>query len=172
MTNEFLAAGSDVVISGIDTTEALVRAGQAQEAGEAVWAVPYDYEDACAEAPDACLGVPYFHWGPSYLQTAQNVLDGSFTNEFWWLGPDWSDINNPDTTAIGWFPGDGLSSEAAGTFETFIDGLASGEIDLWVGPLNNQDGSVWLADGEKATDFQVWYTEQLLEGIVGASAAE
>ena len=172
MTNEFLAAGSDVVISGIDTTEALVRAGQAQEAGEAVWAVPYDYEDACAEAPDACLGVPYFHWGPSYLQTAQNVLDGSFTNEFWWLGPDWDDINNPDTTAIGWFNGDGLSSEAAASLDTFIAGLASGEIDLPVGPLNNQDGSVWLADGEKATDFQVWYTEQLLEGIVGASAAE
>ncbi len=29
MTNEFFAAGSDVIISGIDTTEALVRTGQA-----------------------------------------------------------------------------------------------------------------------------------------------
>ncbi len=172
VTNEFLAAGSDVVISGIDTTEALVRAGQAQESGEAVWAIPYDYQDACAEAPDACLGVPYFHWGPSYLQTANNVLDGTFSNEFWWLGPDWTDINNQDTTAIGWVTGAGLAPEAATTLDTFIAGLASGDIDLWVGPLNYQDGSAWLADGEKASDFQVWYTEQLLEGIVGASAAE
>jgi len=171
VTNEFLAAGSDVVISGIDTTEALVRAGQAQDSGEAVWAVPYDFEDACSDAPAACLGVPYFHWGPSYLNVARNVLDGAFTADFVWAGPDWSDLNNPDTTAIGWFSGDALSADAQAALDDFIAGLASGDIDLWVGPLDYQDGSVWLADGEKATDFQIWYTDQLLEGIVGASAA-
>ncbi len=42
---------------------------------------------------------------------------------------------------------------------------------MFVGPLNYQDGSEWLADGEEATDFQVWYTEQLLEGMEGASSA-
>ena len=172
VTNEFLAAGSDVVVSGIDTTEALVRAGQEQDAGNAIWAVPYDYEDACAEAPEACLGVPYFHWGPEYLKVAEDVIAGSYTRDFVWAGPDWGDLNNRDTTAIGWYDGDALAADAAGSLAEFIAGLASGEIDLWVGPLNNQDGSVWLGDGEKATDFQLWYTEQLLEGIVGASAAE
>ena len=29
-----------------------------------------------------------------------------------------------------------------------------------------------LADGEEATDLQIWYTTQLLEGIEGASAPE
>jgi len=172
VANEFVASGSDVIISGIDTTEALVRAGQEQDQGNDIWAIPYDYEDACAEAPEACLGVPYFHWGPEYLNVAQSVIDDDYSAEFVWLGPDWDDINNAETTAIGWLDGDALSSDAASSLEEFIDGLGSGDIDLWVGPLNYQDGSQWLADGEEATDFQIWYTEQLLEGIEGASATE
>ncbi len=172
VTNEFLAAGSDVIISGIDTTEALVRAGQAADGGEAVWAVPYDFEGACEEAPAVCLGVPYFNWGPSYLDVAESVINGEYTAEWQWVGPDWSDLNNPDTSAIGWIGGDGLSGDAAASLDEFIAGLGSGDIELFVGPLNFQDGSTFLAEGETATDFQVWYTEQLLEGIEGASAAE
>ena len=98
-----------MVISGIDTTEALVVAGQRANGGEAVWAVPYDFEGACDEAPEICLGVPYFNWQPDYLQIAESVLDGTFTAEFNWNGPDWGDINNSDTSAVGWFPGEGLS---------------------------------------------------------------
>lgn len=169
VTNEFLAAGADVVISGIDTTEALVRAGQATAAGESVWAVPYDYEGACDSAPEVCLGVPYFNWGPEYLDIVQSVADDSFESDWNWFGPDWDDINNPDTSGIGWVNGDGLSAEAVADLEAFIDGLGSGAIELFVGPLNYQDGSTYLTDGEKASDFQLWYTEQLLEGIVGAS---
>lgn len=171
VTNEFLASGADVIISGIDTTEALVRAGQAADAGNAVWAVPYDFRDACAEAPSVCLGVPYFNWGPSYLDTAKSVIDDDFTAGFEWLGPDWEDITNLDTSAIGWLDGNGLTEDAKTSLDGFIDGLASGDIELFRGPLNYQDGSVWLAEGEVADDFAVWYTEQLLEGIVGASAA-
>jgi simple sugar transport system substrate-binding protein len=172
VTNEFLASGADVVISGLDTTEAIVRAGQAVESGEDVWAVPFDYRGACDVAPDACLGVPYFNWGPSYLETAQSVIDGSFAPEWQWLGPDWEDMNNPDTSAVGWLDGAALTDESATMLHEFIAGLASGETNLFTGPLNYQDGSPFLADGEEATDAQIWYTTQLLEGIEGASAAE
>jgi simple sugar transport system substrate-binding protein len=172
VANDFFDSGADVVISGIDTTEALVVAGQRAAGGESVWAVPYDYEGACQEAPEICLGVPYFHWGPAYLEVAQSVIDGTFEATWVWNGPDWDDINNPDTTAIGWFEGDGLSDEAAADLATFIEGLADGSINLYVGPLNYQDGSEFLAEGEEATDFQIWYAEQLLEGMVGASSAE
>jgi simple sugar transport system substrate-binding protein len=172
VTNEFLASGADVVISGIDTTEAIVRAGQAVESGEDVWAVPYDYRGACDEAPDACLGVPYFNWGPSYLEITQSVIDDSFEATWQWLGPDWEDINNPDTSAVGWLDGPALTDEASTMLAEFIAGLAGGDNNLFTGPLNFQDGSVFLADGEEATDAQIWYTTQLLEGIEGASAAE
>ena len=171
VTNEFLASGADVVISGIDTTEAIVRVGQAFAADEAVWAIPYDFKGACAAAPAACLGVPYFNWGPSYVDAVQSVIDDEFEATWLWLGPDWDDINDPDTSAVGWVSGEGLSAEASASLDDFIAGLGSGDIELYTGPLNWQDGSVFLADGEEATDFQIWYAEQLLEGIVGASAA-
>ncbi len=170
VANEFFDGGADVVISGIDTTEALVVAGQRASAGEDVWAVPYDFEGACNEAPEICLGVPYFNWGPSYLDTAESVIKGEFEATWNWVPPDWDDINNVDTTGIGWVDGDGLSADAQAQLADFIDGLADGSINLYEGPLNWQDGSEFLADGEEATDFEIWYAEQLLEGIQGASA--
>ena len=130
----------------------------------------YDVEGACNEAPEVCLGVPYFNWGPSYLETAQSVIDGTFSAEWRWLGPDPSDINNAETSMIGWLDGDGLSADNATALATFIAGLADESIDLFAGPLNNQDGTPYLADGEKATAQQVWYTKKLLEGIKGPSA--
>ena len=172
VTNEFFDSGADVVISGIDTTEAVVRAGQRFAADEQVWAVPYDFEGACEEAPAACLGVPYFNWAPAYLEIAQSVVDGTFEAGFRWDAPDWSDINNPDTSAVGWINGDGLSADVATEVEAFIASLADGSENLFTGPLNFQDGSVFLEDGEEATDTQIWYMPQLLEGMVGASSSE
>jgi simple sugar transport system substrate-binding protein len=171
VVNEFYDGGADVVISGIDTTEAIVRGGQRAAAGEQVWAIPYDFEGACAEAEEICLGVPYFNWGPSYLEVAQSVTDGTYAAEFQWLGPDWSDINNPDTTAVGWVTGDGLAADDAAKLDEFIASLADGSLNLWTGPLNYQDGTPFLADGEVATDTQIWYLGQLLEGIEGASSS-
>lgn len=172
VANDFFDSGHDVVISGIDTTEALVVSGQRAEAGEAVWAIPYDFKGACDEAPDVCLGVPYFNWGPAYLQLANSVIDGSFAPTFQWNGPDWADINDPDTSAVGFVKGSGLPAEAASSLDEFIAGLADGSIELYSGPLNWQDGSAFLADGEVATDLQIWYAEQLLEGMEGASSSD
>ena len=171
VTNEFLDGGSDVVMSGIDTTEVIVRTGQRAAADEVVWAVPFDYRDACAEAPFICLGVPYFNWGPSYLAVAQMVIDGSFEAAFEWRDPNWSDINDPDESAVGFITGEGLTPEEAASLDEFIAGLADGSINLWAGPLNYQDGSVYVPEGETASDIQVWYTSQLLQGIDGASSA-
>jgi simple sugar transport system substrate-binding protein len=169
VANDLFNAGADVVLSGIDTTQAIVVAGQRAAKGEKVWAIPYDFEGACNEAPDVCLGVPYFNWGPSYVEFVKKVQAGTFKQEWIWAGPDWKDINNHDTTAVGFVKGKGLTAEEAATLDKFIAGLADGSIDLFVGPLNYQDGSVYLKDGEKATDQQIWNTQQLLQGMTGPS---
>ena len=171
VTNEFLDGGADVVMSGIDTTEVIVRTGQRAAADEVVWAVPFDYRDACAEAPFICPGVPYFNWGPAYLEVAQSVIDGTYEPTFQWLDPDWTDINNPDTSAVGFEKGEALTEEESASLDEFIAGLADGSIDLWAGPLNYQDGSEYVPEGETASDTQIWYTKQLLQGIEGASSA-
>jgi simple sugar transport system substrate-binding protein len=169
VVNDFIDKGADVIISGIDTTEAIVVAGQRAAAGDNVHAIPYDYPGACDEAPDACLGVPYFNWGPDYLAMLQTAKDGTWEQQWLWIGPDWTDINNPDTSMIGWVNGPGLSAEGQAAVAQLIADLGSDTVELYTGPLNYQDGTTFVAAGDVITDDQLWYTEQLLEGIVGSS---
>ncbi len=171
VANEFFDNGYDVVISGIDTTEALVQAKAYREKGQEVWAVPYDYIHACEEAPEVCLGVPYFNWYPGYRQLIEAAAKDQWESVFLWLGPDWQDINNLETSSVGYLKGPGLSEEASAQVDKFIEELAGG-LNLWVGPLKLQDGTVYLKEGEVATDVQIWYLPQLLEGMEGQSVAE
>ena len=165
----FIDSGYDVIISGIDTTEALIVAGQKRKEGVQVWAVPYDYRGGCNEAPDACLGVPYFNWFPGYKQIIEAAMNGNFKQQFLWLGPDWKNINNAETSSIGFMEGAALGEEQKKELSQFQKGLADGSINLFTGPLNFQDGSVFLEPGLEANDEQIWNLPQLLEGMEGAS---
>jgi len=169
VTTNFIDTGVDVVMSGIDTTEGIDVAGQRAAAGDAVWAVPYDFIGACDGAPDVCLGVPFFSWGPAYLATAQSVADGTWAQSWDWNGADWDNLADPTLTNVGWVNGPALSEEAAASLAEYISLLASGELAVWTGPINLQDGSEYIAAGAVATDDQIWYLPQLPEGVEGPS---
>jgi simple sugar transport system substrate-binding protein len=172
VAQNFFNTGHDVVISGIDTTEALVVARQKQKEGKQVWAIPYDYKGACSGAPEVCLGVPYFNWGPIYTQFIKEAMAGKWKSQWLWLDPDWKDINNPDLSHVGFMAGGALSKSAQSAMEDFVKGLGSGQVRLFKGPLNYQDGTVFLKEGEVATDKQIWYMSQLLQGMAGESKAK
>ncbi|UCF94448.1 MAG: BMP family ABC transporter substrate-binding protein, partial [Desulfobacterales bacterium] len=172
VAQNFFNTGYDVVISGIDTTEAVVVARQKKQEGKEVWAVPYDYIGACEGAADVCLGVPYFNWGPDYVDFVKASMSGSWDSKWVWRGPDWKNINNPDTSAVGFVSGPALSASVKQALDTFIKDLSEGKLDLFRGPLNYQDGSTFVKAGESATDKQIWYMEQLLEGMSGQSSAK
>lgn len=171
VADDFFNSGYDVVMSGIDTTEALTEAKRMHDAGNANWAVSFDYKANCSAAPDVCLGVPYYNWGPAYLETVKTAIDGTWQSNFQWNAPDWTDINNPDTSAAGFLKGDGLSADAATTLDAFIAELADG-LNLWTGPINLQDGTEYIAAGAVATEQEVWYLPQLLEGMEGQSVSQ
>jgi simple sugar transport system substrate-binding protein len=168
VTTNFFDTGVDVVMSGIDTTEGISVAGQRAAAGDQVWAVPYDFMGACDNAPEICLGVPFFNWGPAYLATAQSVVDGTWTQSWDWNGADWSDLTNLDTTAVGWMNGPELRESTKSFLAVYIAELAAGA-QVWTGPINLQDGSEYIAAGAVGTDEQIWYLPQLLEGMEGPS---
>ena len=169
VVTNFFDTGTDVVMSGIDTTEAIDIAGQRAAEGDPVLAVPYDYLTACDLAPEVCLGVPFFSWGPSYLATAQAVSSGTWEQSWDWMPADWDNLTDPALTNVGWVGGDALTDEMAASLDEFIAGMASGDINVWTGPINLQDGTAYVADGATATDDEVWYLPQLLEGMVGPS---
>ncbi len=170
VANDFINGGSDVIISGIDTTEGIVEANKATEAGKKIYAIPYDYKAACEQAPAVCLGVPFFNWGPSYLKVISDAKAGAFKQSWDWIAPDWADLNNPDTSIVGFEKGAALSADNATKLDAFIAKLADGSLNLYTGPLNYQDGSPFVAAGATADDKTIWYTEQLLEGVEGQSA--
>ena len=176
-TNTFYDNGTDVVISGIDTTEAIAVAGKRHAEGQSVYAIPYGYKGACSEAPDVCLGVPYFNWGPNYVSIIRAVMGGIWKQSWDWVAPDWSNINNPDTSAVGFVKGSALSQSASGQLDTFTKDLSAYATNpfvpesfaLWSGPLNLQDGTALAAAGQIVQPLDVWYLKQLLQGMTGAS---
>ena len=172
VAQNFFNTGYDVVLSGIDTTEALTVAGQKKKEGKNVWAVPYDYVGACQSAPDVCLGVPYFNWGPAYIGFVKAAMNKTWKPEWVWLGPDWKEINNPDTSIVGFIPGAALPAAAKTELDKFVKDLGSGKVNLFKGPLNYQDGKVFVKAGETAGDKQIWHMEQLLQGMQGQSSAK
>ena len=172
VAQNFFNTGYDVVISGIDTTEAVVVARQKKNEGKQAFAIPYDYIGACKGASEVCLGVPYFNWGPSYVQLIKASMSGNWKPVWLWLGPDWKDINNPDTSSVGFVAGPALSSKAKAALDSFIVDLGSGKLNLFKGPLYYQDGSEFIKAGKTATDKQIWYMKQLLKGMAGQSSAK
>jgi simple sugar transport system substrate-binding protein len=72
-------------------------------------------------------------------------------------------------THVGWIDGPGLSDDWKAQLDEFIAGLASGDINVWTGPIFLQDGTEYVAEGEVATDEQIWYLPQLLQGMTGPS---
>lgn len=172
VAQNFVNTGYDVIISGIDTTESLVVARQKAQEGKKIWAIPYDYKGACSGAGEVCLGVPYFNWGPAYVSFVKAIMDGKWKQEWLWLGPDWKDINDPDTSTVGFLPGPALPQSVETSLDSFIKDLATGKVQLFKGPLEYQDGTPFLKAGEVASDQQVWYMKQLLKGMIGQSKAK
>lgn len=168
VTTALIDGGADVILSGIDTTEPLRVVAARTAAGQTVRAVPYDYEHACTSAPNVCLGVPYFNWGPGYLRLAQQVIDGNWQPAWEWEEPYWPDINDPDRSPVGFQRGEALTAEQGAILDQFIQGLGDGSLVLFKGPLNYHT-TPFLADGEIARDEQLWESPQLLQGMEGLS---
>jgi simple sugar transport system substrate-binding protein len=177
VANELFDGGADVIISGIDTTEAIQVAGRRFAADERVFAIPYGNINGCSESPAACLGSAYYNWGPAYLNVIQQVQAGTWEQSWEWLPPDWADINSPDTSVIGFVRGEGITEEVAAELDAFYAEMAAYQTDpanedtvfLWEGPLNLQDGTELAAEGTKVELLDIWYLPQLLEGMTGAS---
>ena len=176
-TNSFFDNGADVVISAIDTPEALTVAGQRASEGGAVFAAGYDYRNACDVAPETCIGVPYYNWGPYYASLVGSTMADEWEQSWTWEAPSWADINDLDVSSAGYIKGPALSEDDATSLDAFIAELAAfgtdeanaDKIMLWEGPLNYADGTEFLAEGVFAEPLEIWYLPQLLEGMTGAS---
>ncbi len=147
--------GADVILQHTDSTApqaAAQAAGNVYTFGQA--------SDMGEYAPMPRVSSIIDNWAPYYIARTQAVIDGT------WESTDTWDGIGPGMVGIGEISS-AVSADVKASAEALRDSLASGEYHAFTGPINKQDGSAWLAEGETADDGTLLGMNFYVEGISG-----
>jgi len=95
-------------------------------------------------------GCSLLQLGPAYVPELKIIRAGQFKTGFEWNAPDWKDINNADTSAVGFKKGRPWAQMPPRTWTH--SSLPGGRVEPVDRPINLQDGTAFLKEGEVATD--------------------
>jgi len=147
--------GADVVLQHTDSTApqaAAATAGDVITFGQA--------SDMAEYAPSPRVSSIIDNWAPYYIARVQAVMDGT------WSSVDTWDGIGPGMVGIGEIS-DAVPADVKAEALALRDSMASGEYSPFTGPLNKQDGSVWLGAGETADDGTLAGMNFYVEGVKG-----
>ena len=147
--------GADVILQHTDSTAPLAAAA---EAGNVIGFGQASDMSEYADGPRVSSIID--NWGPYYVARTRAVMDGT-----------WSSVNTWDgigagMVGIGAFT-DKIPADVQAEATALKDSIASGAYHAFTGPLNKQDGSAWLAEGETADDGTLAGMNFYVEGIEG-----
>jgi simple sugar transport system substrate-binding protein len=100
------------------------------------------------------------NWGPYYVKRVGALLDGSYAQVDAWEGIAGGEVLIGDIT-------EAVPPEVKAEAEKVRDDIAAGTYHPFTGPLNKQDGSAWLAEGQTAPDGELLGMNFYIEGITG-----
>jgi simple sugar transport system substrate-binding protein len=147
--------GADVILQHTDSTapqaaaqkaDGVITFGQASDMGE--------------YAPLPRVSSIIDDWAPYYIDRVRAVMDGTWESKDTWDGI------GPGMVKIGEIS-DAVPADIKAEALAMRDAIASGEYKPFTGPINKQDGSAWLADGETADDGTLAGMNFYVEGITG-----
>ena len=147
--------GADVVLQHTDSTApqaAAQAAGNVYTFGQA--------SDMSEYAPMPRVSSIIDNWGPYYIARTKAVMDGTWTSDVTWDGIGAGMVGIGEIT-------DAVPAEVKASAEALRDAIAAGEVHPFTGPVNKQDGSAWLAEGETADDETLLGMNFYVEGIEG-----
>jgi simple sugar transport system substrate-binding protein len=145
--------GADVVLQHTDST---APQAAAQEAGNVV--TFGQASDMAQYAPFPRVSSIIDDWAPYYIARTQAVIDGT------WESMDTWDGIGPGMVGIGEIS-DAVPAEVKAEALALKAALADGSYHAFTGPLNKQDGTAWLAEGETADDGTLAGMNFYVEGI-------
>lgn len=166
-TISMLDAGAGVIITGADTPIPVQIAGERGLTG-----IPGNSSNACEAAPEACLGVPYWNWGPVYAGLVEDMIAGEFEPEDYY----YESVDNivgfygfmegqvPQTAVpLSVIPevDDVLAMMHAGEFTRF---------DIFSGPLNDNKGREIVPAGATLTQSDLEGIDAELGALLGRPA--
>ncbi len=144
--------GADIIMQHTDSTAPLIVA---QDAGIMAFG---QASDMSAFAPEAHLTGILDVWAPYYIERVRAVKEGT-----WTAGNVWHGIVDG---MVGFAPmSDRIPEDVRAEAEAMIAAIAAGEYHPFTGPINKQDGTPWLAEGEVAPDSDLLTMDFYVEGI-------
>lgn len=147
--------GADVILQHTDSTAPLAAAA---EAGNVIGFGQASDMSEYADGPRVSSIID--NWGPYYVARTKAVMDGTWESVSTWDGIA------PGMVGIGEIT-DKVPAEVKAQALALKDAIAAGTYHPFTGPLNKQDGSAWLADGETADDGTLAGMNFYVEGIEG-----
>ncbi len=147
--------GADILMQHTDSTAPVTIA---QDRG--IYAFG-QASDMTAFAPESHLTAILDEWGPYYIARVQEKLDGT-----WEAGSVWHGIGDG---MVGFAPmNEAIPEDVRAEAEAMIEAIAAGEYHPFTGPINRQDGTPWLAEGETAPDGDLLGMGFYVEGMTGS----
>ena len=153
---EMIDAGVDVIAAHTDSTSTLEEAAKTGGAvigfGQA--------SDMTEFKPSPRVSAIINNWGPYYFRRINELLNGTYEQA------DSSEGISSGVVLIGQIT-EAVPNSVKAEAEALRDAIAAGTTGPFVGPLNKQDGTPWLADGEMAPPGDILGMNFYVEGIKG-----
>ncbi len=147
-------AGADVILQHTDSTAPQTVA---QEAG----AISFGQaSDMIQFAPAPRVSSIIDNWGPYYVRRVGEAMEGAWEQADTWEGMDDGMVLIGEMT-------DAIPEEVRASATALMDSIRNLEYHPFTGPINAQDGSVWLAEGEVAEDGPLAGMDFYVEGLTG-----
>jgi len=147
--------GVDVILAHTDSTAPLAEA--AKTPGVIGFGQASDMLDF---APSPRVSSIVDNWAPYYIDRVQAALDGTWTSTDTWGGIGEGEVGIGEIT-------DAVPAEVKAEAEALAASIADKSYHPFTGPLNKQDGTPWLAEGEVADDGTLAGMNFYVEGIKG-----
>jgi basic membrane protein A len=147
--------GVDVILQHTDSTAPLA------EAAKTPGVIGFGQASDMAEyKPSPRVSAIIDNWAPYYIKRVGALLDGTYEQSAAWEGIAGGEVLIGEIT-------DAVPAEVKAAAEKMRDDIAAGTYHPFTGPINKQDGSVWLADGVVAQDGELAGMNFFVEGITG-----
>ncbi|PWJ21950.1 BMP family ABC transporter substrate-binding protein [Jannaschia seohaensis] len=151
--------GVDVILQHTDSTAPQAAAAEANENGGRVFTFG-QASDMAAFKPVPRIASIIDDWSPYYIKRVGALMDGTYEQTASWGGMPEGEVVIGEIT-------DAVPAEVKAEAEAMIAAITAGEYHPFTGPIMKQDGTVFLAEGEVATDGQLATMDFYVQGIEG-----
>ena len=146
--------GADVLFQNTDSSAVLQTAQNMGKRG-----FGWD-SDMTQYGPKAHIASAVINWGPYYVKTVRDVLDGK-----WQSGQTWWGVKEGAIDLVG--IADDVPQDAKDKLTEVKNGLKDGSFAIWKGPIADQSGKEVLAAGQTADDKFLHGINFYVKGVEG-----